>query len=84
MQSPANPAETSTPHPSSFQNTQTVQLSPRENLSPIQQFIRNSAARMASSSAKPRSKEPKYNHSQPHYPNSQSVLWTITRQGYKL
>ena len=82
--SPAIPAETSTRHPSSSQNAQTVQLSPRENLSPIQQFIRNSATRMARSSAKPRSKEPKYNRSQPHSPDSQSVLRTITRQGYKL
>ena len=82
--SPAIPAETSTPHPSSSQRAQTAQLSPRENLSPIQQFIRNSATRMARSSVKPRSKEPKYKRSQPNYPDSQSVLRIITRQGYKL
>ena len=44
--SPTIPAETSTPHPSSSQHAQTAQLSPRENLSPIQQFIRNSATCM--------------------------------------
>ena len=82
--SPAIPAEPTTPHPSSSQRAQTAQLSPRENLSAIQQFICNSATRMARSSAKPRSKEPKYNRSQPNYPYSQSVLRTITRQGYKL
>ena len=53
------PAETSTPHPSSSQHARAAQLSPRENLSPIQQFIRNSATRMAGSSVKSRSKEPK-------------------------
>ena len=34
--SPAPPAETSTPHPSSSQQAQTTQSSPREHLSPIQ------------------------------------------------
>ena len=82
--SPALPNDTSTPHPSSSQHAQTAQLSPRENLSPIQQFIRNSATRMARSSVNPRSKEPKQNRAQPNYPDSQSVLRTITRQGYKL
>ena len=38
--SPAIPTETSTSHPSSPQQAQTAQLSPREHLSPIQQFIR--------------------------------------------
>ena len=79
--SPTIPAETSTPHPSSSQRAQTAQLSLRENLSPIQQFIRNSATRMARNSGP---KEPKYNGSQPNYPDSLSVLRTITRQGYKL
>ena len=78
------PAETSTPHPSSSQHARAAQLSPRETLSPIQEFIRNSATRMAGSTVKSRSKEPKYNRSQPNYPDSQSVLRTITRQGYKL
>ena len=65
VQSPAIPTETSTPHPSSSQHAQTAQLSPRKYLSPIQQFIRNSANRMARNSIKSRSKEPKYNRSQP-------------------
>ena len=82
--SPAIPTGTSTPHPSSSQTEQPPHLPPREHLSPIQQFIRNSATRMARSSVKPRPKEPKYNRAQPHYPDSQSVLRTITRQGYKL
>ena len=82
--SPAIPAGTSTPHPSSSQHARAAQLSHRENLSPIQQFLRNSATRMAGSSVKSRSKEPKYNRSQPNYRDSQSVLRTITRQGYKL
>ena len=74
--SPTIPAETSTPQPSSSQAAQP--------LSPIQQFIRNSATRMARNSMKTRPKEPKYNRAQPDYPDSQSVLRTITRQGYKL
>ena len=81
--SPAIPMDTSTPHPSSY-HAQTAQLSPREHLSPIQQFIHNSATRLAGNSVKPHPKEPKYNRSQPDYPDSQSVLRTITRKGYKL
>ena len=82
--SPAIPVGTSTPCPSSSQQTQPVQMPSREHLSPIQQFIRNSATRMARSSVNSRPKEPKYNRAQPNYPDSQSVLRTITRQGYKL
>ena len=82
--SPATPTETSTPHPSSSQNAQTAQLSPQENLSPIQKFIHNSATSMARCSVKWRSKEPKYSRSQPNYPDSQSALRTFPRQGYKL
>ena len=82
--SPAIPLKTSTPHPSSSQHAQTAQLSPREHLSPIQQFIRNSATRMAINSVESRPQEPKYNRSQPYYPDIQSVLRTITRKGYKL
>ena len=82
--SPAIPAEISTSHASFYQQAQTAPLSPREHLSPIQQFIRNSATRMARNSVKSRPKEHKYNRSQPDYPNSQSVLRTITRQSYKL
>ena len=80
----AIPVETSTLHPSSSQHAQTAQPLPRENLSPIRQLIRNSVTRTARNSVNLRSKEPKYNHSQPNYPNSQSVLRTITQQGYKL
>ena len=82
--SPAITTEKHTPHQSSSQQSQTDQLSPREHLSPIQQFIRNSATRMVRKSVKSRSKEPNYNRSQPNYPDSQSALKTITRQGYKL
>ena len=46
MLSPAIPMETSTPRPSSSQAAQPPHLPPREPLSPIQQFIRNSATRM--------------------------------------
>ena len=82
--SPAIHTETSTPHSSSSQQAQPAQLSTREHLSPIQQIIRNSATRMARKTVNSRPKEPKYNRSQPKYPDSQSVLKTITRQGYKL
>ena len=71
--SPVIPKETSTPHPSSPQHAKTAQLSPREHLSPIQQFIRNSANRMARSGVKSRPEELKHNRSQPNYPNLQSV-----------
>ena len=81
---PTIPAETSTPQPSSSQAAQSPHLPPRESLSPIQQSIRNSATRLVRSSVKPRPKEPKYNRAQPDYPDSQSVLRTITRQGYEL
>ena len=47
-----------------------------EPLTPIQHFIKNSH--------KSAIKEPKYNRSQPDHPDSQSVLRTRTRQGYKL
>ena len=82
--SPTIPAGTSTPQPSSSQAAQPSPLPPRESLSPIQVFIRNSATRMARSSEKPRPKESKYNRAQPDYPDSQSILRTITRHGYKL
>ena len=82
--SPTIPAETSTPQPSSSQAAQPPHLPPRDPLSSNQQFIRNSATRMARKSMKPCPKEPKYNRAQPDYPDSQSVLRTITRQGYKL
>ena len=47
-----------------------------EPLTPIQHFIKNSH--------KSAIKESKYNRSQPDHPDSQSVLRTRTRQGYKL
>ena len=81
---PTIPAETSTPQPSSSQAAQPSHVPPREPLSPIQQFVRNSATPIARSSVKPRPKGPQYNRAQPDYPDSQSVLKTITRQGYKL
>ena len=82
---PAIPTEASTPppHPPSSPQAQTDQLSPLEHPSPIQQIIRNSATRMARSKVKSRPKEPKYSRSQPNNPNSQSVLRTTTRHGYK-
>ena len=54
----------------------TSRTPPNGPLTPIQQFIKNSP--------RSRAKEPKYNCSQPGYPDSQSVLRTRTRQGYKL
>ena len=82
--SPGIPVETPTLHPSSSQHAHIAQLLPREHLSPIQQFIGNGAIRIARNSAKWRSREPKYKRLQPNYPNSQSILRTTTRQGYKL
>ena len=49
---------------------------PTRPLIPIQQFLWNSR--------KSKAREPKYSAPQPHHPNSQSVLRTLTRQGYKL
>ena len=49
---------------------------PSRSLTPIQQFIEKSR--------KSKTKEPKYNRFQPDHPDSQSVLQTRTRQGYKL
>ena len=74
--SPANPTETSTPHPSTSQHVQVAQPSPQGLCSPIQQYIRNSA--------KLGTKLPKYNRSQPLHPDFQAVLTTLKRQGYKL
>ena len=55
----AVPIETSTPHPSSSQHQEPAQLSHREHLSPIQQFIRNSVTRAVRNSVNSRTKEPK-------------------------
>ena len=49
---------------------------PSGPLTPIQQFIDNSC--------KSKTKERKYNRSQPLHPDPQSVLRTRTRQGYKV
>ena len=49
---------------------------PSGPLTPLHQFIKNNR--------KFKTKEPKYNRSQPDHPDSQSVLRTCTRQGYKL
>ena len=67
--SPTIPAETSTPQPSSSQAAQPPHLPPRESLSPIQHFFRNSATRMARKSGISHPKEPKYNRAQPNQPN---------------
>ena len=45
-------------------------------LTPIQHFLRNSR--------KSKAREPRHVRPQPHDPNSQPVLRTLTRQGYKL
>ena len=61
------------------QETETEQAStsaPTRPLIPTQQFLRNSRRSEA--------REPKYFRPQPHDPNPQSVLRTLTRQGYKL
>ena len=49
---------------------------PSGPVTPVQQLLTNSR--------KSQAKEPKYNRSQPDHPDSQSVLRTRTRQGYKL
>ena len=67
-QLPHHPQETETEQPSTS--------APTRPLTPIQQFLRNSRKSIA--------REPKYFRPQPHDPNWQSVLRTLTRQGYKL
>ena len=65
--------DNSQPHPI----PSTSQMNPSSGpLTPLQQFIANSR--------KSKTKEPKYNRSQPDRRDSQSVLRTRTRQGYKL
>ena len=73
--SPAMPKTPDNPQPHLLPSTSRM-THPSEPLTPIQQFIKNSRSS--------KTKEPRYNRSQPHYPNSQSVLRTRTRQGYKL
>ena len=65
--------------PQHSQETETEQPSTSASirpLTPIEQFLWNSR--------KSKAREPKYFPPQPHDPNSQSVLRTLTRQGYKL
>ena len=67
-QLPQRPQETETEQPSTS--------APTRPLTPIQQFLRNSRRSKA--------REQKYFRPQPQNPNPQSVLRTLTRQGYKL
>ena len=67
-QLPQHPRERDTEQPSTS--------APTRPLTPIQQFLRNSR--------KSKAREPKYFRPQPQDPNPQSVLRTLTHQGYKL
>ena len=67
-QLPQHPREMDTEQPSTSAQTRP--------LTPIQQILRNSR--------KSKAREPKYFRPQPQDPNPQSVLRTLTRQGYKL
>ena len=67
-QLPQHPQETETEQPSNS--------APTRPFTPIKQFLRNSR--------KSKTREPKYFKPQPHDPNSQSLLRTLTRQGYTL
>ena len=73
-----SPAMPRTPdNPQSCLLPSTSRMTPPSGpLTPIQQFVKNSRNSKA--------KEPKYNPSQPHHLDSQSVIRTRTRQGYKL
>ena len=51
-------------------------IPPSDRLTPIQQFTDNNP--------KSKAKEPKFNRSEPDYPDPQSVLRTRTRQDYRL
>ena len=64
------------PHPQEAETEQPSASAPTRPLTPIQQFLRNSRRSKA--------REPKYFRPQPHDSISQSVLRTLTRQGYKL
>ena len=63
-------------HPREMDTEQPSTSAPTRPLTPIQQFLRNSR--------KSKAREPKYFRPQPQDPNPQSVLRTLTRQGYKL
>ena len=73
-----SPAMPVTPdNPQSYPIPSTSRMNPPTGpLTPIQEFIDNSR--------KSKAKEPKYNRSQPDLPDSQSVLRTRTRKGYKI
>ena len=74
--SPAMPITPDNSQPYLVQSTSRTKP-PSGSLTPIQQLFHNSH--------KSRNEEPKYNRSQPdHHPDSQSVLRTRTRRGYKL
>ena len=63
-------------HPQDMETERPSTSAPTRPLTPIQQFLRNSR--------KSKAREPKYFRPQAHDPISQSVLRTLTRQGYKL
>ena len=63
-------------HPQETETEQPLTSAPNRPLTSIQQFLRNSR--------KSKAREPKDFRTQPHDPNSQSVLRTLTRQVYKL
>ena len=58
-------------HPQEMETEQSSTSAPTRPLTPIQQFLRNSRRSKA--------REPKYFRPQPHDPNPQSVLRTLTR-----
>ena len=57
--------------------TITSPIPPSQPLTPIQRLIHHKTRKY-------QNKEPKYNQSQPDYPDAESVLRTQKRQGYKL
>ena len=64
------------PHSQETEHEQPSTSASTGPLTPIQQFLRYSRQSKA--------REPKYFRPQPHDPNSQSALRTLTRQGFKL
>ena len=64
------------PHLQETERAQPSTSASTRPLTPIQQILQNSR--------KSKTRELKYSRPQPHHPNSQSVLRTLTRQGYKL
>ena len=73
---PISPEQQQPPHSQETENEQPSTSASTRPFTPIQQFLRNSR--------KSKAREPKYFRPQPHDPNSQSALRTLTRQGYKL